>query len=312
MEKNPILVIGDAMIDTHIYCESNRLSPEAPVPICFYEKEETILGGAGNVAAQINVLNPCIFVHLNGSGNNFNELCQKKNIERYGLYTNKEYPIPHKTRIWANKQQICRIDKELSQEEIKKIDNNHKQCDQWCEYIKQLLINRAINIVILSDYNKGTLPDYFMHHIIQFCQENSIITLLDPKKSTYYKISGVTIVTPNNAEIQKTMLEPEKISQQMDETFLVCTRGGDGMYLYQDGVLLKHQPACSVEVADTCGAGDIVVATLGLFLNKMGAINNIIMEQAIKVATAAAARSVTHHGNYILTKEEMQWALSQS
>jgi D-beta-D-heptose 7-phosphate kinase/D-beta-D-heptose 1-phosphate adenosyltransferase len=307
--EQKVLVIGDSILDIHIQCDSDRLSPEAPVPVCSYKKEEMILGGAANVAKQIAIAHPCVLTHVSSIwSDELYNLCDQAGIQTLALRTNVDYVLPKKTRVWANGQQVCRIDEEYSDLDFD-ID-----MESWCGTIIRYIYENEVPIVIFSDYNKGSLNDDFIQSIVDYCCRENVITILDPKRPTYRTLKNLTIVTPNNEEIGKTILDPIEVSEYMGTTYLIHTKGADGMDLYGGGISLTHVAAREVGVADACGAGDTVVAFLAMALLHqnvaLNTLNDLNMHSAMKIATYAAARTVMHHGNYTLSRNETLNALS--
>lgn len=301
--ENRILVIGDSIVDVHIQCEVDRISPEAPVPVCLYKNEEIILGGAANVAKQVAVAFPCTLSYIGGRIDSpFFNLCCKAGLSLLSLRIEEHYEIPEKARIWSNGQQVCRIDKESD------AFNHNGYTEEWAQHIIKYIYEEKIRIVVFSDYNKGTLNDDMIQYIVDYCSRENVITILDPKRPTYRTLKGLTIVTPNNAEISRTIFDPIEISHHMDSTYLIHTKGSEGMDLYGSGVLLTHVSAHEVGIADTCGAGDTVVAFLAMSLSHsnvtLNTLNDLNMRSAMNVATHAAAKTVAHHGNYTLPKSE--------
>jgi D-beta-D-heptose 7-phosphate kinase/D-beta-D-heptose 1-phosphate adenosyltransferase len=309
--NSSILVIGDAMVDVKYDCKSMRLSPEAPVPVCLFDKATYSLGGAANVAAQIAVDQPCLFAYINPETSDVDSLTTINRL--YGMLKQADvmsvylggynnYIIPEKIRIWA-RQQVCRLDKELLPDDINIPDLTRKV---WASDIADIIRRENVSLVVFSDYNKGTLNDDFIQEIVDFCNKMQVQTILDPKRPTYRGIKGLTIVTPNEAEMEKTILDPDELSKQLGKTFLLHTRGSVGMDLYQFGELIKHEGAHTVEVADTCGAGDTVISFLALSLARHGYnTDQFSIMEAMRHANYAASRTVRHRGSYILNKKEI-------
>lgn len=308
--NSKIMVIGDPMIDIHLTCNSDRLSPEAPVPICLLQTEHRALGGSANVAAQIAVMQPCIMAHiysrhsseLDYAFSRFQSMCVIKNVELLSLLTTRCYKIPKKTRIWANKQQVCRIDDELQH-----VNFTEKVNKQWLTQIENCIKDNNIRLIILSDYDKGMFNDVFLQQIIDMAHSLNVITILDPKRPTYSTLRNLSIVTPNDAEMEKTILTPSELSKNMHNTYLVHTMGARGMNCYKNGELLTHVAAHEVDVFDTCGCGDTVIAFIALMLNKLQYnLNDNTIKTAMITASFAASRTVMHRGSYILSLEEAQ------
>ena len=304
-----ILVIGDAIIDVHYFCKVNRLSPEAPVPVCNLQNEVWEIGGAGNVAFQIATKTKCVLFSLGTAKNRelvnarARELKINRKLKTYVLNL-ENHSFPVKTRVWAHNQQICRIDRE----EV--FSPNKKQEQQIIKSIKDIINRHSIKLIVFSDYNKGTLNDNIINHIAAFAKKKNIITILDPKRPTYYKLKSLSIVTPNDAEIAMTNLDARSISRSMRGTYVLHTRGKEGMVCLKNGKIIYSVGAHQVEVADTCGAGDTVVSFLALTLDMVGyKLSDIILSGAIEAANFAAAETVRHCGCYRLNYEEIDRVL---
>ena len=303
-EKNcvDILIVGDLIIDEHIFCEASRLNPEAPIPVCLKRSKEIILGGAGNVAKQIGAINgrATMTTISNNIPSGIEKLLEENNIEVHRLSSNVNFEIPRKQRIWANKQQqVCRIDTEA---EISPFSS--EDYERWTKEIIDIIHNNSnIRVVIFVDYDKGALTDGFIHNLSIELRAIGVYTILDPKRPTFHNIATVDVIKPNNKELESTGLSAVEASQNMPNTYLIITNGGKGMKAYKNGILKYTASGISVEVADVCGAGDVAAATFALiFVNK--AINDNSIQYACKYANFASSRSVQHRGNYTLSKEE--------
>lgn len=299
-----ILILGDAMIDIYEFGTSTRLSPEAPVPIVHVTKTTQSLGGAANVAAHIasaEIKN--IFAYKASSSRpikqmDFEAFCSTKGIKTEPLTMNKSFPMTEKHRILSNNQQICRKDSE----DLSKPDEQTEL--SWINQIKRIIKEERVNVVIFSDYDKGTLTDNLIQQIADYCHDNGIWTILDPKRPSFYKIKNLSIMKPNKKELVATNLTPEEVSVEIESTYLVYTLGKYGVSVYQNGFFLFSYPTEAKEVIDVCGAGDSVCSVLGIALyNKMN------IEQAVKAANKAASYTITHLGCYCLSKDEINECL---
>ena len=198
-EKFPqarIAVVGDLMLDQYLWGKASRISPEAPVPIVRIDRKNYCLGGAGNVAHNLAVLGcQTQLIGVVGDDNDAdilrNEMLQS-NININNLIVDPERPTTIKTRVISGSQQLIRLDNESSgfvspQIEQKLLDLSLAQLD-------------VVDLVILSDYGKGVLTDYFLQAFIAVAREKQIPVLIDPKRSDYTAYSGATAITPNRAE----------------------------------------------------------------------------------------------------------------
>jgi D-beta-D-heptose 7-phosphate kinase/D-beta-D-heptose 1-phosphate adenosyltransferase len=303
-----ILVLGDGMMDEHTFCRCERLSPEAPVPVGIYEREERILGGAANVAHQIAIGAPCTLTYVRSRGcveQDFLNLCYSKGIDILYLDTNEKYHLPRKRRIWLSGQQSNRVDRE-----IQNVSHDDDIIEEWVLTIINHIILCDINIVIFSDYDKGVLTDKRIQDITDFCNTRNTITILDPKRPTYGNFKGISIIKPNSVEIKATGETLEELSQKMGQTYLIHTKGMDGMDCYQNGKLITCVHAHEVEVSDVCGAGDTVTSVMALGLRQLGRLDEITIKTAMSMASFAASRTVTHRGSYVLNYNELSSLMS--
>jgi len=303
-----ILVIGDGMIDKHIFGNSYRLSPEAPVPIIAVDDETTTLGGAANVAAHITSANiPCLFAYksldysINPGAIFFEEehkgflnILEHHNIIPIFLKHDKAHPLTIKKRIWTNKQQICRIDNEDTS--LPDIVTENK----WLHKIIETIENHNVRTIIMSDYNKGTLSDTFINSIADFAKSLNILTILDPKRPSFVHLHNLDIIKPNRKEISSTNMSTHKCSTILGDTYLVNTLGADGVDLWQKGYCILSRPTVAEEIFDVTGAGDSFNALLGI-----GMYMGLTIQQSICAANKAAAYTTKHIGCYCLTYDEI-------
>lgn len=282
-----ILVIGDIIIDNYLIGSTERISPEAPVPVVKINNDITNIGGAGNVVnnllafgAQADILS------VIGDDETFNEvesLFKKHHISSKFLVVQKGRVLTKKTRILASNQQIVRYDKEDSKEITKETSEG------IFNIYKNIITN--YDIIIISDYNKGLLTKELTLKIINLANDKNIKILVDPKGSDYSKYNGAYLLTPNkkeasniiNFDINKDTLEnaTSVLKSNYNLTKSVITLGKDGIALFDDH--LKIFPTKAKEVYDVTGAGDTVIAAIAYKLAK-----NQTIEEAIEFANLAA------------------------
>jgi D-beta-D-heptose 7-phosphate kinase/D-beta-D-heptose 1-phosphate adenosyltransferase len=306
---NKILVVGDVMFDVHRRGNVNRLSPEAPVPIIDENGHSTTLGAAANVAAHvINAGIDCILAYkaykdpfCQNSHEEFINMCADHNIICQPLDIGKTHPVTIKERIWANHQQVCRIDKEDTTKP------NEGIAETWVTKLINCINNFNISTVIFSDYDKGTLTDLLIQRIVNYCHKKQIPTILDPKRPSFYTIQNLTIVKPNEPEMKSTNSDPEDMSSRLGATFLINTLAERGMKTYQYGKLIAECKALAEPgtVKDVCGCGDTVTALMGILLHFNAKIKDIV-----DISSKAAAISVRHEGCYVPSIDEMETLLS--
>ncbi len=299
-----VLVIGDLMLDKYIFGEVKRISPEAPVPVLKKESESFRMGGAANVAANLNGLG--IKTSLCGAvGNDLNgqilrDLLKENKILQQGLIKTK-LPTSTKTRIIGGQQQIVRIDDEdlnllLPANEMKKIIN---------------LIKKKPSVIILSDYAKGFLSPELTQKIIKLANQLKITTLVDPKGNDIEKYRGSSILTPNKKEAliltnttlnDEALLEKElkKICLKLNIKNIAMTQGEQGIKLISSRKIEVLPTNKTKKVFDVSGAGDTVIATLAA-----GLIGKLNINQSLELANIAAGIVIGKIGTVPINKNEM-------
>lgn len=287
LEEIRILVVGDIMLDNYVVVEVNRISAEAPVPIAEVIEEYSNLGGAGNVVKNIRDLGVQVdCVASIGFDRASETISQELDHIGAGNYLINESEIATvKERIVANgrKIQMLRIDREI----IKKVHP-----DITIEKLKNYFANYSPNIIIISDYAKGLINN----EVMSYLKEHPYKIIVDPKPkhTPYYK--DVFMITPNEkefSEIQKDyLIGPQGVN------YLLITKGKHGLYL-EDFNQSWTIPAEEVhQVYNLSGAGDTVVAMMGVCLS-LG-INPV---QSAKIANACAAYVVTQPDTATVPKE---------
>ena len=308
IQKLKIAVIGDVMLDRYFYGEVKRISPEAPVPVNKVNKITSVLGGAGNVAANLALLDCQVF--LGGvTGNDANRaILEKKlqdiNINCSGLYASATRETITKLRIIGSRQQMLRLDFEevgdLTSEEV-------HFAEDW--FTK--LLASGLDGIIISDYAKGVCSAEFCQQVIRTARAANVPVLVDPKGSDWQKYTGCTFITPNLKEMCEaggTVVPNEdepivKLAQAAGEKFsidnVVVTRSEKGITLVHKDLVL-NEPATAQEVFDVSGAGDTVAATL------LAAIaGGLSKEDALVLSNKAAGVVVSKVGTYPVHREEL-------
>lgn len=298
----PILVVGDLMLDRYVWGRVERISPEAPVPVVEVVKETVHLGGAANVAYNLAVLKarPLLVgvVGRDEAGDRLVEELHRQEISSEGIVRDKGRSTTIKTRIIAHNQQVCRTDREdktpLSQGTVDQIRSAY-----------QPLLEQAKGM-ILSDYGKGALSAALVVGLIQEARRTKKFLAVDPKAGDFSVYRGASIVTPNKKEAVRAsgveivdeasfIQAGEKLLEVTASDYLLITRGEEGMTLF-DGKEHSHIPTVAREVFDVSGAGDTVIASLTLAVAAGASIRDaaILANHAAGVAvgklgTAAAS-----------------------
>ena len=263
-KKSKILVIGDAMLDKYSFGSTNRISPEAPVPVLKIEKEILKPGGAANVAANISSLGQeaslIADVGIDTNGKILRKLIKSQNINLISK-TDKNYKTTTKMRIISQNQQLMRIDDECSHE--------NKSNNNITSKIENLIKNS--DAVIFSDYNKGSLRN--ISKLIKISNKYKKPVFVDPKGDNFNSYKNAFAITPNLKEFenivgpckdQKEIIKKAKIlSNKLNIHSILITLGSEGMILVSKNKKPEHIKATSAkEVFDVTGAGDTVIAVL--------------------------------------------------
>lgn len=271
-----VLIIGDVMIDSYIWGKVDRISPEAPVPIVRVTKKEDRLGGAANVALNIQSLGAkpliCAVIGDDFDGENFISLLKKQGLSDQGIIKIKDRPTTVKTRIIAHNQQIVRVDAETED------DLNDSDTISVFERIKHIISGHKIDAIIFEDYDKGLITEKLISQTVELAQSQGIITVVDPKKRNFEAYKGVNLFKPNLKELKEGLkidLDPKNI-QQVEEAVeslkrllgaksVMLTLSENGVYISSENgkELIK---AHKRDIADVSGAGDTVIATAALCL----------------------------------------------
>lgn len=300
------------MLDRYWWGSVERISPEAPVPILNLNNTTLAAGGAANVAANVDGLGAKPFligiVGTDPESELFCELLNSKKISTDYLYRHPDRPTTIKTRILGHNQQIVRVD----QEQTNNISEFEEE-DIW-NLIFQII--NTVDVIIVSDYGKGLVTKSIVMRLINFGNDNNKIILIDPKGKDYTKYSGATLLTPNQFELiqacnldscKQTTIEEagSNLLGKLSLNNLLVTQGGDGMTLFRQNQLPEHLPALARNVYDVTGAGDTVIATLGVAL-----ASGFDTLAAAKLANVAAGLIVEQLGTTAITLEMLKSELN--
>ena len=269
IKKQHILVFGDVMLDQYFWGSVNRVSPEAPVPIVEIASESTRLGGAANVANNIRSLGAVpLLVGIIGQDNNGKRLLKEleaQHISIDGLVVDSSRPTTIKTRVIAHHQHVLRTDRESKKSVSKKIER------QLFEVLRSFA-SRA-DAILIQDYNKGTVTKGVIREITALAKEKKKILAVDPKFDHFFDFVGATVFKPNQREIEgalglkidseeSLMRAGERILQRLLCSYLLVTRGEQGMVLFEQNGKVTHIPTRAKEVYDVSGAGDTAIGIL--------------------------------------------------
>ena len=300
-QQTRILVVGDVMLDRYWFGDSERISPEAPVPIVQVAKIDERLGGAANVARNVAALGAKTsllgVVGVDEAGTRVSDLLLASGVDSH-LEQDAKVTTTVKLRVIARQQQLIRLDFE---EAPSAAALEHKLAR-----FEALL--GAVDAVILSDYGKGAL-DQVATMILQAKAKQKII-LVDPKGSDFERYRGATVITPNRGELRQVIGKwasedelterAQALRRSLDIQALLLTRSEEGMSLYTDAGV-SHVRAQAREVFDVSGAGDTVIATLAVALAAAWPL-----ERAMALANRAGGIVVGKLGTATVTSEELQ------
>ncbi len=296
-----LLVVGDVMLDRYWFGDTERISPEAAVPVVLVSKDDERLGGAANVArnaasigAKISILG---VVGDDEPGRRVEELLQAQGVKSY-LQRDSSLPTTVKLRVVARQQQLIRLDFEKAP--------THEALLNKLEQFQSLL--PEVDAVILSDYGKGGLTH--VTKMIAAARAAGKVVLVDPKGDDYSKYEGASIITPNRSELRQVVgrwkdeadltAKAQALREQLKLEALLLTRSEEGMSLFT-ATGVEHVKADAREVYDVSGAGDTVIATMAVALAAKWPAG-----QAMKLANKAGGIVVGKLGTATVSLEELQ------
>ncbi len=305
-----VAVIGDLILDEYLDGVVNRISPEAPVPVHLVRKTSITAGGAANVARNIQLAGgEAMMVGVcgnDGAADQLRQLLRVDAVDIKGVFTDPDRPTVRKTRITANHQQLVRVD----WEEVKAIP-------LWLQtelysYVEQ----QKWDVMLLSDYGKGGLPQEFLQRLIQLAHQRQVPVVIDPKGKDYTQYAGATLVTPNRKEacdalgLDSSMpIDAKELADKLYKTYsienILVTLGAEGMLGIEGKTKLsQHLSAVTREVFDVSGAGDTVVALMALGLGAKASLF-----ESMRIANAGAGRVVEKWGTQPILRQELIDAL---
>jgi rfaE bifunctional protein kinase chain/domain len=263
-------VIGDVMLDTYLWGNVERISPEAPVPVVAVESKEYRIGGAGNVALNLSSLGAKTTV-LSVTGNDEDAKQLSSMFTNAGINTN--YLITSTSRITTNKMRVISRNQQMM-----RLDTETTAYLQTSE--EKLLLEAAIkyieqenpSVILFEDYNKGVLTETIITTLITLCKQKGILTAVDPKRKNFFAYRYVDIFKPNLKEVKeglnivdsavhKILLDEIhlQLSQKLAHQISFVTLSEHGTY-YNDGLVQRIIPSHRRKIADVSGAGDTVIA----------------------------------------------------
>jgi D-beta-D-heptose 7-phosphate kinase/D-beta-D-heptose 1-phosphate adenosyltransferase len=307
-----ILCLGDVMLDRFAHCDTERISPEAPVPVLLLRRTQSMLGGAGNVARNIAALGgTAVLIGMLGEDAAGTETRTLVAATPGILDRNVagRRPTTCKTRYMAGNQQLMRVDEEYTQalapdEEAALIEAADEALGQ-------------ADAVILSDYGKGVLSPAVLQAAIDGARRRGVPVYVDPKGDNFARYRGAACITPNQRELALAARLPTatdaeivaaatRVLRDSGVDAVLATRSEKGMALIEASGAVHFEAARAREVFDVSGAGDTVVAVLAL----AGAAG-YPLPQAMRLANTAAGIVVSKLGTATVELDELMLELAR-
>lgn len=310
-----VLVIGDVMIDSYVYGGPQKISTDAPVPIVNVNKREKRLGGAANVALNIQALGAtpilCSVVGDDPDGETFERLLEYQGLPNKGIIRSQNRITTNKLRILSGNQQLLRVD---SEDAHPLVDLDRKSL---LHHIDNL--SRECDLIIFEDYDKGTIHAEIISETIRIAQSRNIPVAADPKQKNFLSYEGVNLFKPSLSELDS--LNKEKVDLRLPSNlnsiinklneklkasnYIISLEEGDIYYYSEDtnGVYHTHQKG----ITDMSGVGNAIISLAGLGLT-IGLKTEAIAELSNIGASLVASQS----GVVPVSKEELIKAAGKS
>ncbi len=291
-----VLVLGDLMLDRYLWGDTARISPEAPVPVIEAREETARLGGAANVANNVQSLGgEPMLVGVTGADGFAQELVRflgERRISAGWIVADRMRRTTTKTRIIARNQQIVRIDRE---------DNA-----EIAGEVLETTLDRAMAALekaaacVISDYGKGVITRALLDAVLAEAHRREVPVCVDPKETHFFSYRGVAVITPNQSEagaaygrrlrdVPTLLAAGRYLREELECRSVLITRGEHGMTLFaSEGAPLQFA-AVATEVFDVTGAGDTVVSSYALAL--------------AAGATAPEAAAISNHAAGLVIRE---------
>lgn len=269
------LIVGDVMMDAYVWGKASRLSPEAPVPVVNVSRTEQRLGGAANVALNVQALGAtpllCAVVGEDTGGDQLLHLLEEKNLSAEGIVRSAYRPTTVKQRILASDQHLLRIDSEV--ENDLNADENAQLTARY-----ETLLSRA-DVVIFEDYDKGVLTAASIRYFIDLARQRGIPTVVDPKKKNFLAYQHCTLFKPNLKELREGLKldfsetdadRPKfeaavtRLRELLTPEIVLVTLSERGVFSESNATGRTYIPAHLRSISDVSGAGDTVISIAAL------------------------------------------------
>lgn len=278
--KMKALVIGDVMIDSYIFGKVDRISPEAPVPVVQVSHRINRLGGAANVALNLESLGAepilCSVTGNDEKKNTFIELLNEKGLRSDGVVVSDSRTTTTKFRIIGNNVQMLRVDEETDS------SLSSMEYELLSEKIRELISTNHVDVIIFQDYDKGCITDELISEITSLAMMKNITVTVDPKRRNFNSYKNISLFKPNLKELREglqvmvsgnnpSLLKEvaKKLHTERAIEHVMITLSENGVFLssYRNGQQYSViHPAFVRNIADVSGAGDTVISISSLCL----------------------------------------------
>ncbi|HEY9013523.1 MAG TPA: PfkB family carbohydrate kinase [Gemmatimonadales bacterium] len=305
IKSSRVVVVGDIMLDRYLIGDTDRLSPEAPVPVVTVAERHAALGGAANVAANVVAMGAhCLLVGVVGDDGDGAAIRQELAVGRLQdrfVLTAAGRPTTSKTRIIARGQQIVRIDDE--------VDTLLDGADEARLVAAAREALADADALLLEDYNKGALSPGLIAAVMEVARRRGIPVVVDPKYRQFFEYAGATVFKPNRRELESALgaavdlkngnALPDVLARLKVDNLLL-TLGPEGMVLVTKDGSLTQIPSIARQVFDVSGAGDTVTAWVGTALAAGATVR-----EAAQLANYAAGVEVGKAGVATVSPDEV-------
>ncbi len=275
------MIIGDVMVDSYLFGKVERISPEAPVPVVSVNYRSNRLGGAANVALNINSMGAvpvlCSVIGNDEKADTFIKLLEKDNLPVQGIIKSKNRITTTKFRVIGNNTQMLRVDEETESD----LDSNERL--ELLNKIESILETQKINVIVFQDYDKGILCQKVISSIINLADKFKIPVVVDPKKKNFKTYKNINLFKPNLkelkeglnidlelSEIENLKFAVEQLHKSQNIEIVLTTLSEAGVFISckndNNTFTNNHIPAHIRSIADVSGAGDTVIGLASLCL----------------------------------------------
>jgi D-glycero-beta-D-manno-heptose-7-phosphate kinase len=273
-----VLVIGDVMVDAYLWGSVDRISPEAPVPVVAVKRRSSHLGGAANVALNLQGLGAetvwCALIGDDARGNELLRLMDDRSLSTEAMITSNDRVTTTKFRVFGNNAQMLRVDEETTA--LIAGDD----CRKVMTTLEYQIEKKQWDVIIFQDYDKGLITPELINRVCTMAQHKGIPVAVDPKRRHFRSYRGVTLFKPNlkefgegfggsfgGADSDGFREAVTALHQQQEVVTVLITLSSEGVFVSHDGVA-HALPAHVRNVADVSGAGDTVISVAALGLAK--------------------------------------------